>query len=600
MRYIAIVVLFFATLLLAEQSQYQKLIAKSKEQIKNSQYIEAKDTLKKAIEDEPKSVIAYFELSNLYITVGDYANAIESLQKTLSIDPYYKSFITNYLLGYALNNQREYKKAMHYLNLAKKIEPKNSTLYSAIGYSYIAQGEYKNALNSYHKMLSLEPDSAEANYLIGLSHYLLKEYQKASKYLKKAIKLHPEYAEAYIYLAITKGYLQEYSGVITDTKEAIRLSKDIANQVIEAEVTPLVPTTIQKMGIKAGIYYAMDNLIEAKELYKKMYKPYPTDKFLNSILAQIEIADENYIKGIEYLKDSIKYGADNPYTYYLLSKALLSTNKPKEAQKYIDMAIKKSPKEAKYHLLNAKIKEKLSSSDEAIKSYAKASSLDSTLDEANLKVGIKLAQESRYQEALDKFVKNLSHNKDDSLANYYVGFTLVMLDEYAKAIEYLNKAIEYQPEAKVFNYHYYLGYSYYESKEYDKAIKELNIAKEISKEDSYVYYYLGLSYAKTKEYRDMQKALISTIGLDPSNIHAKYILGSYYYKENMHNKALKYLKDIADNHTKEYPKAKEMVADIYKSLDDEANYQKYTQKVEPKEGKKMSKRIIIINKNKNN
>jgi tetratricopeptide (TPR) repeat protein len=584
-------------------TEYDTLIKKAQSQRKDSNYIEAKEIYLKAIKHSPNKAIAYYELADIYISVKDFDNSIKYLKSSLAKDPYYKSFLTNYLLGYALNNIAKYQEAIHYLNLAKKIEPKDSATYSALGYSYLALSEYKKALSEYNKMLSLQPDSAEANYLVALAHYLLKEYTSATNYLKRATKLHPAYAEAYMYLAICSGYLEKYSDVIIHAKESIKLSSDIANQIIKAEVTPLDIDRMESTGIKAGVAYASKDYVQAKELYKNMYRLYPDDRFLNSVLAQIEIDTLNYTSAIGYLKTSIENGATNSYTYYLLAKSLHHTDSSKEAKEYIQKAIQKEPTDANYHLLLAQIDEKLDN-QEAIKSYEKASSLDTNIKEANLKVGIKLAQESRYQEALDMFARNLIKSPNDAMTNYYIGFCLVMLQKYDKSIKYLQDAINLQKDAKVFNYHYYLGYAYYETKSYKKAIKELEIAKEMAKDDSFVHYYLALSYAQTKEYEKMKESLIATIGLEPSNIHASYVLGSYYYKESLYQDALKYLKNIADNHAKEYPNSIDMIIDIYKSLKQNDKVQKYQKesnslvdKNTPKKSNKPNeKKIIIIKK----
>ena len=77
------------------------------------------------------------------------------------------------------------------------------------------------------------------------------------------------------------------------------------------------------------------------------------------------------------------------------------------------------------------------------------------------------------------------------------------IKEYEKAIGFLLKAIEYNPEEEL-NW-CWLGYSYNENEQQQKAINSLLKAVELNPNNEYNWYELGYSYNRINNIKKQQK-----------------------------------------------------------------------------------------------
>jgi tetratricopeptide (TPR) repeat protein len=179
--------------------------------------------------------------------------AISTLQSNMT------STILNYL-GMVDTKLKNYKSAIHFLDSAIKLEPKNSELFINRGWAHQEMLDSVKATADYQKALSLNPEGSLARYnLASLSakkgnlkdgekllteavtrnpeepHFLVArainytaqgDNQKALADYDAAIKLDINDADAWMRRGLVKGKLKDNNGALADFTQSIKLKDD--------------------------------------------------------------------------------------------------------------------------------------------------------------------------------------------------------------------------------------------------------------------------------------------------------------------------------------------------------------------------------------
>ncbi len=156
--------------------------------------------------------------------------------------------------------------------------------------------------------------------------------------------------------------------------------------------------------------------------------------------------------------------------------------------------------------------------------------------------GVLLLKKKEYSMAVN-FLQS-AINKEPNNAQYWnaLGLTLSAMGEYKDAIEALHKALELNPELT--DIHNTLGAIYTELGDYEKALKEYG---QVLKDKAYptpyfVYFNIGLLKEKQKKYDEAIAAFEQAIALK-KDFHRAYIpLAQLYYKKGKYADCLSAVK----------------------------------------------------------
>lgn len=157
------------------------------------------------IKDHPNAgdiADAYYNLGNLYYEAGEYAKAIEPLQKAVAQKPYDSD--AHYTLGNAFDKLKRYPEAAKEFELMTRIEPKNDAVFYNLGNAYLYQKKYQQAWGKYQKAISLNPKNAAAHYGLGLAYFNLRKSKEATEAFQQAVNFDPDNADAHYFLALMK------------------------------------------------------------------------------------------------------------------------------------------------------------------------------------------------------------------------------------------------------------------------------------------------------------------------------------------------------------------------------------------------------------
>ena len=145
------------------------------------------ELLKRAVEADPKTKMAWNDLGLAYFASRQDDFAISSFQKQIEVNPYHEFAYNN--LGRVYLRQRKYEEAIRWFNKQIEISPLDKYAHENIGLAYLEEHKYQEALPELEKAASLTPDSAQSQVRLGAAYLNLDQNEKATAAFDRAVKI---------------------------------------------------------------------------------------------------------------------------------------------------------------------------------------------------------------------------------------------------------------------------------------------------------------------------------------------------------------------------------------------------------------------------
>ena len=267
----------------------------------------------------------------------------------------------------------------------------------------------------------------------------------------------------------------------------------MADEMAEIGFFTLSEDAVNKASDKDIAYTQSEDI---KQFYfpKTMLEP-DDEIYLAEIYSNIIYNAQSKEATAELIKNTALL-AKSDYANYLAALGLLKTGDIKNAEIYINTALKSNPDNLNYQKLKIEI----------------------------------ILQGSKPKNAL-KYLKILKENK-------------LYTSEYIKKINQLEQYTLYKTEKNETLKKYHLGYYYFLQEEYTKAARTLQGAITTKKKTNReVYALLSEVYYMQKEYEKAENFAEKSLQLGGKNKQASFIMGKIKYKNKDFKEALKYFKD---------------------------------------------------------
>ena len=179
--------------------------------------------------------------------------------------------------------EKEYEKALPYLEIAIQVEP--AFAYFGMGICYQELESYSKAIEAYKQVINLIPDQAIVYYNLGIAYYGLSLHKDAIESYKQAIRIDPDFSEAYFRLGQIYFPLGRYIDAIEVCKQAIRIDPNYTYAYI----------------LLGGVYGSLGHCKNAVEVFKQAIRIDPDN------------VDAHFGLGLTYLRAGDKNSALNEY-----------------------------------------------------------------------------------------------------------------------------------------------------------------------------------------------------------------------------------------------------------------------------------------------
>ncbi len=144
--------------------------------------------------------------------------------------------------------------------------------------------------------------------------------------------------------------------------------------------------------------------------------------------------------------------------------------------------------------------------------------------------------------AINLWLKVLDKNKIDSFAWSIIGMLYIHMNEPAKAVKFLDKAIELEPNNP--EYWDQLGFAYFNQGNLLKSIDYFQKAINLDYKRKETLNRLSYSYMALGKQEEAKNGFINVLELDPQNVFALNNLGLIYVKLNRFSKAIMYFTEV--------------------------------------------------------
>jgi len=129
-------------------------------------------------------------IATFQMVEGQNLNFAIPSEKIVKVNENAASYFFDKSLGFML--EKEYEKALYFLDLMIEKGPLDSLSYWMIGYCNQELGVYNKAIEAYKHALRIDPDNYGSYYGLGNSYYALCLYNNAIEAYKQALRIDPD------------------------------------------------------------------------------------------------------------------------------------------------------------------------------------------------------------------------------------------------------------------------------------------------------------------------------------------------------------------------------------------------------------------------
>ncbi|MCQ2576050.1 MAG: tetratricopeptide repeat protein [Treponema sp.] len=272
-------------------------------------------------------------LASLYVSTGDYDNALSVAQAILAIDPNHKDAQELVVMvARAKGDTSAYKTAAKQI-LAR--DPYNASINIMEGEDYALNKKYKQAKESYKKALKSEPENEDALYGFAQMSYFTNDLKSARNTTQQILDSNPENSAALAFMGKLAAEESNYAKAAKLTRQAIEyepanyiyyldLGNYLAQQGKYSEAitawdvcVDLDPSYFLAYAYRAGCYDEQGKFEEALENYRMVIKTNPKYYYAYESTAMLEYHFGNFEQARKYFDAA--YGYSKNWCYKLLS-----------------------------------------------------------------------------------------------------------------------------------------------------------------------------------------------------------------------------------------------------------------------------------------
>ena len=191
----------------------------------------AKEKFMSAIALDAEQYQGLFLIARIYLIERNYNKALEYINKSIAVVPNYPN---SYLIkGDAYVKLNKIPEAIDTYNEAGKLDPQNAKIWSKLGLIYYNTKRYDEAIPAYKKVVIYDPSKTSAYVNLGAIYNIKENYEESVKFLSKATDLDPRNDVAWYRLAVAYNKINESAKAKDAASSALNIKPDWGAALLE-------------------------------------------------------------------------------------------------------------------------------------------------------------------------------------------------------------------------------------------------------------------------------------------------------------------------------------------------------------------------------
>lgn len=400
----------------------------------------------------------------------------------------------------------------------------------AAAQKYLAEKELSEAETGFYEAAELDSTNAAAkiglgavNAAYGDNEYNAQNYDRAILYYEKSIGFDSKNADTYASLGDASDAVKKSDKAIDSYERALDL-----NPKLTALYGPL-----------GKLYFGVNNLEKARFYLEKATVDGSRDAQFLYVYGATLYKLNDYEKALPILQKAVSADSGNAEAHYYLGKvyaALAETraNFEEKAIEELNQAVQTNAKYAEAYFDLGVIHFNRGDNEKAVQNYERALAVNSNYAEArlNLADAYRLIAENEnkpenYGKAVNHYqiaVTYKQYSEDPDVLGKF-GFALGKTKDWTRSINYLQKAVDKQPDAVNYTN---LSWAYYGNKNYQAAATAAQEAAVRNPKFAAAYYNLGKAQAVLKNYDAAVQSFKNALSVRTNWTDAQINLGLVY------------------------------------------------------------------------
>ncbi len=236
-----------------------KFLNSGKQYFQKGQLQEAGIQFRNALQIDPRSADAHYQLARTYLRSGQTQAARREFSEAVTLDP--KNSDAELQLASLLLAGRQYDEAAAKATAVLAADPGNARAHSILGSKYALTRDVENAVSEYRKSVQLEPHWVEVYAGLGAVYLAAGRTAEAEAIYRKAIDANPNSSQAHLSL----GQFLFSQGKTAEAVAEVRAAAGLDPQAVPVQLTLV------------NAYIAAGKVSEAEALCRKLKTVAPDD-----------------------------------------------------------------------------------------------------------------------------------------------------------------------------------------------------------------------------------------------------------------------------------------------------------------------------------
>jgi tetratricopeptide (TPR) repeat protein len=440
--------------------------------------------LEMAAARQPNNPDPYFHLGQAYQGAGMHKEAVEVLQKSITLTPSlahndYQVTTAHYRLGQSLIKVGRTEEGQKELQISADLKSKGFKLDEK------KVGAFLSGSNL--------PDQSGKSELVKAEGVIAESTDLDPG---KAAKLKAE--ETYYSKVVAAGH--NSIGLLRAEQQDFR--EAAAQFALAAKWNPNQEGLNYNLGLA---YYKSDSYKEAIPALENELKIDSRNIAIKQLLGLSYFMTNDYAKASALLTDVVAVKSEDAALHYPLALSLIKDGKLEAANRVIEQMVVVGGNSPQLHILFSQAHYERGEVDKALDELRAALALDDKIRLAHFYMGLIHLKAGKFPDAAREFQQELSLNPGDFQSRYHLAFVVLAQQETERGIKLMQDIVRERPDFA--DARYELGKALLQKGDVKGSVENLEIAARLQPDQAHVHYQLGRAYIAAGRKAEGEKQL---------------------------------------------------------------------------------------------